>query len=105
MVRERPAVRQPKTERGPDSQLDLLRRGHPHRPQAQRFPVHGALDPVQQITGDLLEHPNRHLAGALHELKWSPPMFYVRFFADPVANLNLVIVPAILQGRGFRVSS
>ena len=30
--------------------------------------------------------------------KWSPPMFYVRFFADPVANLNLVIVPAILQG-------
>lgn len=30
--------------------------------------------------------------------KWSPPMFYVRFFVDPVANLNLVIVPAILQG-------
>ncbi len=30
--------------------------------------------------------------------KWSPPMFYVRFFADPVANLHIVIVPAILQG-------
>ena len=30
--------------------------------------------------------------------KWSPPMFYVRFFADPVDNLNIVIVPAILQG-------
>ncbi len=30
--------------------------------------------------------------------RWSPPLEYVRFFDDPIANLSHMIVPAILLG-------
>ena len=30
--------------------------------------------------------------------RWSPPMFYVRLFDNPVANLRMVIIPAAVQG-------
>jgi peptide/nickel transport system permease protein len=30
--------------------------------------------------------------------KWSPPMFYVTFLDDPITNLRMVIIPAVLLG-------
>jgi peptide/nickel transport system permease protein len=33
--------------------------------------------------------------------KWSPPLLYTRFTSDPIKNLSIVIVPALILGLGL----
>jgi len=33
--------------------------------------------------------------------KWTPPLIYTRFTSDPVRNLGIVIVPAVILGLGL----